>query len=123
MARLLLEFAMGGEDTVRQRTKKPGRPGPESGPAGRDWLRLDPVVAVERITEAVRTQVGDLLRRRGLVVGMSGGVDSSVCAALAARAVWPKRVFALFMPERDSDPASLELARGLADQLGVPYHV
>src|SRR3990170_4363806 len=123
MARLLLEFAMGGEDTVRQRTKKPGRLEPESGPAGRDWLRLDPVVAVERITEAVRTQVGDVLRRRGLVVGMSGGVDSSVCAALAARAVGPKRVFALFMPERDSDPASLELARVLADQLWVPYQV
>jgi NAD+ synthase len=52
---------------------------------------------------------------------MSGGVDSSVCAALAVRAVGPNRVFGLFMPERESDPLSLEIARSLADQLGIQY--
>jgi NAD+ synthase len=46
-----------------------------------------------------------------------------VCAALAAAAVGPKRVFGLFMPERDSDPASLELARGLAEQLGIAWRL
>jgi NAD+ synthase len=52
---------------------------------------------------------------------MSGGVDSSVCAALAVEAVGPARVFGLFMPERESDPESLGIAQSLADQLGIEY--
>jgi NAD+ synthase len=75
--------------------------------------------AVEQIANALREQLDTQLRRRGLVVAMSGGIDSSVCAALAVRAVGPSRVFGLFLPERDSDPASLTLASGLARQLGI----
>jgi NAD+ synthase len=88
-----------------------------------DLLHIDAEAAVEQIVDALRTQLGEVLHRRGLVVGMSGGIDSSVCAALAVRAVGPKRVFGLFMPERDSDPVSLELARGLAEQLGIAYAI
>ncbi len=50
---------------------------------------------------------------------MSSGVDSSVCAGLAVRAVGPERVFGLFLPERDSDPQSLEIAKEWADSLGI----
>jgi NAD+ synthase len=89
----------------------------------RDALRLDAEAAVQQIVDAVRTQVGDALRRRGLVVAMSGGVDSSVCVALAVRALGPRHVFALMMPERDSDPESLPLARAFAEQLGVQHAV
>ncbi|MDQ3808840.1 MAG: NAD(+) synthase, partial [Chloroflexota bacterium] len=46
-------------------------------------LKLDVADATERIVQTLRLQVGEVLKRRGLVVGMSGGVDSSVCAALA----------------------------------------
>ena len=84
-----------------------------------ELLHLDPEAAVEEIGVAIRTQVGEVLGRRGAVVGMSGGVDSSVTAALAVRALGPRRVLGLFMPERDSDPDSLELARELAEQLGI----
>jgi NAD+ synthase len=84
-------------------------------------LEIDPEVAVSRIVATLRSQLATTLKRRGLVVGMSGGVDSSVCAALAARAVGPKRVFGLFMPERESDPQSLRIARAFADQLGIEY--
>jgi NAD+ synthase len=52
---------------------------------------------------------------------MSSGVDSSVCAALAVRAVGPDRVFGIFMPERESDPASLRIATQLAEQLGIAH--
>src|SRR6185503_5746433 len=89
----------------------------------RDLLRLDANAEVERIAEFMRAQLGDVLQRRGLVIAMSGGVDSSLCAALAARNVGPKRVLGLFMPERDSDPLSLELARGLAEQLGIAWQL
>src|SRR5205085_11910220 len=54
---------------------------------------------------------------------MSGGIDSSVCAALAVEALGPKHVFGLMMPEHDSSPASLSLATELAEQLGIPYAI
>jgi NAD+ synthase len=81
--------------------------------------RLDTESEIERIAGLLRHQVADVLKRRGLVVAMSGGVDSSVCAGLAVRAFGPSRVFGLFMPERDSDPQSLSLATELADKLGI----
>jgi NAD+ synthase len=84
-------------------------------------LEIDPGTAVSQITAALRTQLATTLKRRGLVVGMSGGVDSSVCAALAVEAVGPARVFGLFMPERESDPESLRIAQSLADQLGIEH--
>ncbi len=82
-------------------------------------LRIDPETEVERIAGTLRSQVAETLHRRGIVIGMSGGVDSSVCAALAVRALGPERVFGLFMPERDSDPLSTELASQFAEQLGI----
>jgi NAD+ synthase len=82
-------------------------------------LEIDAPAAVSRIRDALRTQLAHSLKRRGLVVGMSGGVDSSVCAALAVEAVGPKHVLGLFMPERESDPESLRIARSLAQQLGI----
>jgi NAD+ synthase len=80
-----------------------------------------PDQACRRIVDALCQQVGQVLRRRGLVVAMSGGVDSSVCAALAVRALGRERVFGLFLPEHDSDPASLELAESWATQLGISH--
>jgi NAD+ synthase len=84
-----------------------------------DSLLLDPALATETICAALRNQLASNFKRKGYVVGMSGGVDSSVCAALAVRAVGPKHVFGIFMPERESDPESLRIARDLAARLGI----
>lgn len=86
-----------------------------------DLLRLDAETAVRHIAERLRVQVGDVLRRRGLVVAMSGGLDSSVCTGVAVRALGAARVFGLFLPERESDPISLQLATQWADQLGIAH--
>lgn len=59
------------------------------------------------------------VRRRGVVVGVSGGIDSSCCLALAARAFGPKRVCALIMPERDSSSQSQDLAQELCDRFEI----
>lgn len=79
----------------------------------------DAAELTDQICDAIRSQVADRLNRRGVVVAMSGGVDSSVCAGLAVRALGPKRVFGLFLPERDSDPQSLVIAREWAALLGI----
>ena len=82
-------------------------------------LSLDPARETERIAAAIRRQVGGELRRKGVVLGLSGGIDSSVAAALCVRALGPSRVFGLFMPERDSSADSLALGRLLAAELEI----
>jgi len=87
-----------------------------------DALAIDAAAETERIVDAMRTQLRSL-RKRGLVLGLSGGIDSSVCAALAAKAVGPEKVFCLFMPENDSDPESLRLGRLVASACGIKGEV
>ncbi|WP_274627112.1 NAD(+) synthase [Arvimicrobium flavum] len=82
-------------------------------------LAIDPAAETERIVATLRAQLRGPLRKRGLVLGLSGGIDSSVCAALAARAAGPQKVFCLFMPENDSDPESLRLGRLVAETFGL----
>ncbi len=84
-------------------------------------LQLDAAAAVAQITESLRGQVRGRLRKRGLVLGLSGGVDSSLCAALAAHAFGPGRVLGLMMPEYDSEDDSLTLAREVADTFRIPW--
>lgn len=84
-----------------------------------DALRIDPAAAVAQITDALRRQLLKDLRRRGVVVGLSGGVDSSVVAALCVRAVGPNKVLGVLMPEQDNDPDSLRLGQQVAGQLGI----
>ena len=82
-------------------------------------LALDPAAEVERITAWMREKLRVDLRKRGLVLGLSGGIDSSLSAALAVRALGAKNVFALYMPENDSDPESLRLGRSVAETFGI----
>jgi NAD+ synthase len=84
----------------------------------KEVLRLDAAAEVERICSSMQRQLREI-RRRGIVLGLSGGIDSSVSVALAVRAVGAGRVRALFMPEADSDPESLELGRLVAQHFGV----
>ena len=96
---------------------------PMTTPFHRDVLRIDPVEATARIEVAIREQVLAVMRRRGAVVGMSGGIDSSVVAALCARALGKERVVGLLMPERDTSGDAARLGRQLAEHLGIRYHV
>jgi len=82
-------------------------------------LAIDPAFQTERITQAIREHVFGRLRRKGVVLGLSGGIDSSVTAALCARALGPQRVFGILMPERDSSPESFALGHLLAGHLGI----
>jgi len=84
-----------------------------------DILRIDPARETERITEGIRDLVLHQLKRKGAVIGVSGGIDSSVVAYLCARALGPQRVFLLFTPETDSSPESLRLGRVVAQDLGA----
>jgi NAD+ synthase len=82
-------------------------------------LTLDPHAEVERITVTLREQVLGQLRRRGAVVGISGGIDSSVVTALCVRAFGKEKVLGLFMPEHHSSDDALTLGRMLAGHFGI----
>jgi NAD+ synthase len=82
-------------------------------------LDIDPSVEADRIVQSLRHGVRQVMRRRGGVVGISGGVDSAVVLALCVRAFTPRDVIAVMMPDRDSSPDSERLARDLARQVGV----
>lgn len=84
-----------------------------------DALRIDAATETARIVDALRHSLSRDLKRRGLVLGLSGGIDSSVTAALAVRALGKERVFGLMMPERHSESESLDLGRLVADSLGM----
>jgi NAD+ synthase len=86
---------------------------------GNEALGIDCEAAAREIERTLARDVLETLRRKGLVVGLSGGIDSSVVAALAVRALGAGRVVALLMPERDSSASSLELGSLLADHLGI----
>lgn len=86
-----------------------------------DWqvLEIDCASEVERIALWLREVTARQLRRRGLIVAISGGIDSSVCAALAVRAFGKERVQCLILPERDSAHDSAERAMILARHLDL----
>lgn len=86
-------------------------------------LQIDCAAEAERISRWTVDTLANRLHRRGLVVAISGGIDSSVCAALAVRAVGVSRVHALLLPERDSSAASTERGLQLAAYLGVPHEL
>lgn len=89
----------------------------------RDALKIDAKTEVERITKEIRYQVKDVLKRRGVVIGLSGGIDSSVSLALLVKALGKERVFGLMMPEEESADESLPMAQDLAQRLGIDYQV
>lgn len=83
-------------------------------------LRIDPARETERIVASIRETVFHRLRRKGAVIGVSGGIDSSVVAFLCARALESRRIQIIFTPESDSSPDSLRLGRMVAEALGAP---
>ena len=84
-------------------------------------LALDWQAETERIGSRLREILLRDFKKRGAVVALSGGIDSSVVAALAVRALGKERVFGLLLPERDSAPETLPLSRGVAEHLGIAY--
>ncbi len=85
----------------------------------KDILNLDPEAEVEKITSQIRSSLSKIIKRRGLVVALSGGIDSSVSAGLAVKALGPERVYGLLMPERHSSDDTLDLSTSVADTFKI----
>ncbi len=89
-------------------------------PFSKDILVFDDIESVsQQIITKLKSDVVNVLQRRGAVVGISGGIDSSVVLALSAKAFGPQRVTGIMLPEQDSSDDSRNLAQKLADKFGV----
>lgn len=89
-------------------------------PFSRDIIFLENIEeVVDKIITKMRNDVLHVFKRNGAVIGISGGIDSSVCMALAAKAFGPEKVLGIMLPERDSSPNSEMLARDLAAKFEV----
>ena len=82
-------------------------------------IKIDCEVESKRIEAAMRPCVHETLKRRGVVVALSGGIDSSVVGAICVRALGPDRVFGLLLPEKDSSAETRSLSEMLVKHLGI----
>ncbi|UCE66717.1 MAG: NAD(+) synthase [Candidatus Zixiibacteriota bacterium] len=84
-------------------------------------IKLDCPNVVNELVRKLKDNVYTKFRRQGVVVGTSGGVDSSVVAALCVKAFGPGKVLGVIMPDRDNSPESTEFAVKLAKTVGYEY--
>lgn len=87
----------------------------------RDVLKIDPAEQLEKLSKFIVQQLTVVFRRKGIVVGMSGGIDSSCMAAIAAHAIGKAKVVGLVLPEAETNPVSSEYAIKHAQALGIEY--
>ena len=85
-----------------------------------DVLKIDPVQEVDRLSAFIVDQVS-AFRKRGVVVGLSGGIDSACIAAVAVHALGKEKVVGLVLPESESNPISSEYAIKHAQALGIEH--
>jgi NAD+ synthase len=89
----------------------------------KDLINIDPAVESERIIKGLKDEVAFRFHKKGAVIGVSGGIDSSVVLDLCIKTFGAERVFILMLPEKDSSPDSLTLAKMLAEKYDVQYSI
>lgn len=80
----------------------------------------------EEVYRALTTGLGDYVTKNGfdgVVIGLSGGIDSALTATIAADALGPSSVWGVAMPSRFSSQHSVDDARSLASNLGIRFDV
>ena len=87
----------------------------------KELIKIDPQKETENIISKLKKDMTKILRKRGAVVGISGGIDSSVVLALCAKAFGPNKVLGVMLPEKESSKDNFILARSLCKTYGVKY--
>ena len=78
---------------------------------------------VQHLQNFIHEQVYDNFRKRGIVIGISGGIDSAVAIKLCYDAIGKENVLAIILPEKESNPQSQEFAKKYCEKLGVKYEI
>lgn len=80
----------------------------------------DSAVLMKKLPQFIKENVHDF-KKEGIVIGVSGGIDSALVAALSVEALGAERVFGLILPEKESSPSSRELGIDLCNKLNIRY--
>jgi NAD+ synthase len=86
-----------------------------------DVLKIDPTQQLEKLSKFIVEQLNVVFRRKGVIVGLSGGIDSACIAAVAVHAIGKEKVVGLVLPESESNPISSEYAVKHAQALGIEH--
>ena len=86
-----------------------------------DVLKIDPAKELENLSKFIKEQLKVVFRRKGVIVGLSGGIDSACIAAVAVHAMGKEKVVGLVLPETESNPISSEYAIKHAQNLGIEH--
>lgn len=89
----------------------------------RDSILIDPEAEVKQIIESIEYNVFHILKKKGAIVGVSGGIDSSVVVTLAAKALGSEKVIALMLPEKESSDENIPLVKKLLNKINVDYEI
>lgn len=87
----------------------------------RDVLKIDPEKELEKLSKFIIEQVNGVFRRKGAIIGLSGGIDSACIAAVAVHALGKEKVVGLILPETETNPISSEYAIKHSQALGIEY--
>jgi NAD+ synthase len=85
----------------------------------KDILKINPETETERICQFIREMVFKNFKRKGLLVGLSGGIDSALIGELSVKALGKERVLGVFVPEKESNQMSLVYGQKQAAKLGI----
>jgi len=86
-----------------------------------DVLKIDPAQELDILSKFINDQVRAVYRKKGVIVGLSGGIDSACIAAVAVHAIGKEKVIGLVLPESESNPVSSEYAIKHAQALGIEH--
>lgn len=85
-----------------------------------DYIKIEPEIVCNQIVKFIKDKVHEI-NRDGVILGLSGGIDSSVVAYLASRAVGPKNVTCLMLPDKHSSKEHLRHAKLVVKNLGTNF--
>ena len=86
-----------------------------------DILKIDPEVELKKLSRFIVEHVNTIFRRKGVIVGLSGGIDSACMASIAVHAMGKEKVTGLILPEKESNPVSSKYAITHAKELEIEY--
>ena len=88
----------------------------------KEILQIDCENEIRRICSFIKNHIIEM-KRDGIVIGLSGGIDSALVSELCVKALGKDKVFGLILPEKDSNPISTEYGKKQAKKLGIRFEM